>query len=123
MGVWSIGLLGARTFRTDPVSGYLPRTPDRLSEYNWHGALHDLFSSSTFVALAAAYFVFGRRSPLGVHGWATYTVVTGVVFGDAFIPSSAGFGRTEGLVELAGLLQPVSVIAGFGWLTLSPFSN
>ena len=75
MGVWSIGLLGARTFPTDPVIGYLPRTPDRLSQYNWHGALHDLFSRSTFVALAAAYFVFGRHSPLGVHGWATYTVV------------------------------------------------
>ena len=36
----------------------------------------------------------------------------------AFIPSSAGFGQAEGLVNLAGLLQRVTLIAGFGWLAL-----
>jgi hypothetical protein len=71
------------------------------------------------VALAAACFVFGRQfAARGERGLATYTVVTGVVFVGAFVLSSAGFGRTEGLVELAGLLQRVAVIAGFGWLTL-----
>ena len=45
-------------------------------------------------------------------------VVTGVVFVGAFVLSSAGFGQAEELVELAGLLQRVAVIAGFGWLTL-----
>ena len=47
-----------------------------------------------------------------------HTVVTGVVFVGAFVLSSAGFGQAEELVELAGLLQRVAVIAGFGWLTL-----
>ena len=119
VGVWAIGLLGAGTFPTDPVSGYPPGVPDRLSGYSWHGALHDLFSLTAFVALAAACFVFGRRfAARGERGWATYTVVTGVVFVGAFVLSSAGFGQAEGLVELAGLLQRVAVIAGFGWLTL-----
>ena len=48
------GLLGAGILVTDPVSGYPPGAPDRLSEYGWHGALHDLFSLAAFGALAAA---------------------------------------------------------------------
>ncbi len=54
VGVWAVALLGAGVFVTDPVSGYPPGAPDRLSGYSWHGALHDLFSLPGFVALAAA---------------------------------------------------------------------
>src|ERR687893_673696 len=119
VAVWAVGLLGAGVFVTDPVSGYPPGTPDRLSGYSWHGALHDLFSLTAFVALAAACFVFGRRfAAQSERGWATYSAVTGVVFVVAFVLSSAGFGQAEGLVDLAGLSQRVAVIAGFGWLTL-----
>jgi hypothetical membrane protein len=119
VGVWAVGLLGAGIFVTEPVSGYPPGVTDRLSGYSWYGALHDLSSLTAFVALAAACFVFARRfAARGERGWAPYTVVTGVVFVGAFILSSAGFGRAEGLVELPGLLQRVAVIAGFGWLTL-----
>ena len=90
-----------------------------MAGYSWHGALHDLFSLFAFAALAAACCVFARRfAARGERGWATCTVVTGVVFVSALIPSSAGFGRAEGLVELAGLFQHVAVIVGFGWLTL-----
>jgi hypothetical membrane protein len=119
VGVWAVGLLGAGVFVTDPVSGYPPGTPGRLSGYSWHGALHDLFSLSAFVALSAACFVFGRRfAARGERGWATYSAVTGVIFMGAFILSSAGFGQAEGLVDLAGLFQRVVVAVGFGWLTL-----
>jgi hypothetical protein len=113
------GLLGAGIFPTDPVSGYPPGTPDRLSGYSWHGAFHDLFSLVAFVALAVACFVFGRRFAVrGERGWATYSAVTGVVFVVTFILSSAGFGQTGVLVNFAGLLQRVAVTVGFGWLTL-----
>ena len=119
VGVWAVGLLGAGLFVTDPVSGYPPGAPDRLSGYSWHGALHDLFSGPAFVALAAACFVFGRRFVAwGERGWATYSAVTGVVFLGAFILSSAGFGQAEGLVKLAGLFQRVALSVGFGWLAL-----
>jgi hypothetical membrane protein len=119
VGVWAVGLLGAGVFVTDPVSGYPPGTPGRLSGYSWHGALHDLFSLSAFVALSAACFVLGRRfAARGERGWATYSAVTGVIFMGAFILSSAGFGQAEGLVDLAGLFQRVAVAVGFGWLTL-----
>jgi len=119
VGAWAVGLLGAGVFVTDPVSGYPPGTPGRLSGYSWHGALHDLLSLTAFVALAAACFVFGRRFAAGgERGWATYSAVTGVVFAGAFILSSAGFGQAEGLVDLAGLFQRVAVTVGFGLLAL-----
>lgn len=119
VGMWAVGLLGAGVFVTDPVSGYPPGAPDRLSGYSQHGALHDLFSGSAFVALAAACFAFGRRfAAWGERGWATYSVITGVVFLGAFILSSAGFGQAEGVVNLAGLFQRVAVSVGFGWLAL-----
>ena len=119
VGVWAVGLLGAGLFVTDPVSGYPPGAPDRLSGYSWHGALHNIFPGPAFVALTAACFVFGRRfAAWGERGWAIYSAVTGAVFLGAFIPSSAGFGQAEGLVNLAGLLQRVTLIAGFGWLAL-----
>jgi hypothetical membrane protein len=119
VGVWAVGLLGAGIFPTDPVSGYPPGTPDRISGYSRHGALHDLFSLPAFVALAVACFVLGRRFAVrGEPGWATYSAVTGVVFVLTFVLSSAGFGQTEGLVGLAGLLQRIAVTVGFGWLAL-----
>jgi hypothetical protein len=119
VGVWAIGLLGAGVFATDPVNGYPPGVPDRLSGYSWHGVLHDLFSLTAFVALAATCFVFGWRfAALGERIWTTYSVVTGVVFGGAFVLSSAGFGQAEGLVDLAGLFQRLAVVLGLGWLTL-----
>ena len=56
------------------MSGYPPGAPLWLSGYSWHDALHDLFSLTAFVALAAACFVFGRRfAARSERGWATYT--------------------------------------------------
>ncbi len=119
VGVWAIGLLGAGVFVTDPVSGYPPGTPDRLSGNSWHGGLHDLFSLLGFVSLAAACFTFGRWfTGRGKRGWALYSAVSGVVFAVAFVLSSAGFAQVAGLVDLAGLLQRVAVTIGFCWLTL-----
>jgi hypothetical protein len=120
VGVWGIGLIGAGIFPTDPVSGYPPGTPDRLTGYSLHGALHDLaFSPPAFVALASACFVFCHRfAGQGERGWAVYSALSGLVFTVAFFLASAGFGQADGLVDLAGLFQRVAVAVGFGWLTL-----
>ena len=92
IGTWAVGLLGAGVFVTDPVSGYPPGSPDRLSGNSLHGALHDLFSRTAFAALAVACFVIGRRfGSQGEHGWVACSVITSVVFVGGFILSSAGF--------------------------------
>ncbi|MEV4427452.1 DUF998 domain-containing protein [Streptomyces sp. R-07] len=44
IGVWAVGLLGAGIFRTDPVSGYPPGTPDQLQRSTPAGGAHDLLS-------------------------------------------------------------------------------
>ena len=119
VGAWAVGLIGAGVFVTDPISGYPPGTPDRLLRNSWHGALHDLFSLLAFAALAAACFVLGRRfARRGERGWVFYSVATGFAFVGAFVLSSTGFAQVAGLVDLAGLLQRVAVIVGFGWLSL-----
>ncbi|MEU4722962.1 DUF998 domain-containing protein [Nonomuraea dietziae] len=120
VGIWGAGLIGAGVFVTEPISGYPPGTPDRLTQYgSAHAALHDGVSVLAFVALVAACFVFARRfagwgSPL----WAAYSAMTGIVFTGAFVLSSMGFEQTEGLVNLAGLFQRVSITAAWCWLSL-----
>jgi hypothetical protein len=110
VGACAIGLLGAGIFVADPMNGYPPGTPDKRLDYSTHGVLHDLSSTLVFLGLPVACFVFSR--------WLIYSAVTAVVFLGAFILSSAGFGQAEGLVDLAGLFQRVTLIVGFGWLTL-----
>ena len=119
VGAYAIGLLGAGIFVADPMNGYPPGTPDKRLIYSVHGVLHDLFSTLVFLGLPVACFVFGRWfAARGERGWAIYSAVTAVVFLGAFILSSAGFAQAEGLVDLAGLFQRVTLIAGLGWLTL-----
>jgi hypothetical membrane protein len=119
VGACAVGLLGAGIFVADPMNGYPPGTPDERLDYSTHGVLHDLFSTLVFLGLPVACFVFGSWfAARGKRGWATYSVFTGVVFLGAFILSSAGFGQAERLVDLAGLFQRVTLIVGFGWLTL-----
>ena len=119
VGACAIGLLGAGIFVADPMNGYPPGTPDKRLDYSTHGVLHDLFSTPFFLGLPLACFVFGRWFAVrGKRGWTIYSIVTGVVLVSAFILSSAGFGQTGWLVDVAGLFQRVMLIVGFGWLTL-----
>ncbi|MEV0381053.1 DUF998 domain-containing protein [Nonomuraea sp. NPDC050643] len=119
VGTYAIGLVGAGVFVTDPVSGYPPGTPAQ-GVHTWHGALHDMpFSLLVFASLAAACFVFARRfAGWGERGWAVYSAVTGAVFLIGFFLAGMGFAQVDGLVEIGGLLQRLTIVAGWGWLTL-----
>jgi hypothetical protein len=118
VGAWGIGLIGAGIFVTDPVSGYPPGTPAQ-GVHTWHGGLHDFpFSVLTFVSLVAACGVFARRfAGWGQRGWALYSAVSGVLFAAGFVIFGAGFSQTAGLVDIAGLLQRLTIVVGWGWLT------
>jgi hypothetical protein len=119
VGIWGIGLLGAGLFVTDPVSGYPPGTPDALVAQTPSGQVHDLFSVAGFASLCAACFVFTRRF-VGWHerGWAIYSAATGVGFAVAFVLATMGFEQNPALVDVGGLFQRITVIAGWAWLTL-----
>jgi hypothetical protein len=119
VGIFAIGLIGAGIFITDPVSGYPPGTPNQHVTYSTPGALHDLFSSLVFLGLPAACFVFARRfAKWGERGWAITSVLTGIAFIVGFVFSSVGFSQTEGFVDFGGLFQRITIIIGWGWLSL-----
>jgi hypothetical protein len=96
-------VLGAGIFATNPVSGYPPGTPEAI-QYSWHGALHYLFTLPGFVALAAACFVFCRRSPCGasVDRQSTRRLALSSSRSRSSLPARV-FGQAAGLVDLARL--------------------
>jgi hypothetical membrane protein len=115
VGLWGVGLLGAGAFAADPVSGYPPGTPAFPEELSATGALHSLSAVLAFAGLVAACFTLatgaGRR-------WAAYSVLTAVAVLATFVVAGAGFTQTEGLVEVAGLWQRVSVILAWAWIAV-----
>lgn len=118
VGLAGVGLLGAGAFRTDPVSGYPPGTAPSIDQYTTHGALHDAFSVPVFLAVPVAALLYAnacRRS--GHTRWAAVSAGCGTVMLATFAAASAGFGQQPGLVDVAGLLQRVSLLAGLGWLS------
>lgn len=119
VGAVAVGLLGAGTFTTDPVSGYPPGTPDALPAYSGtRAALHDLLSIPTFVGLPAAAGVYARvfaRS--GATGWAWYSAATATAMAAAVTLASAAFNQAPALVANGGLYQRAAIITGFAWLT------
>jgi hypothetical protein len=115
IGVWAVGLLGAGAFRTDPVRGYPSGTPDLPERASRQGALHDLFSSAAFLAMAVACFVLGLS---GSPGWAVYSVASGVLFTATMALSSAAFSGNRRLAGLGGLIQRASLTLGWAWLAL-----
>ena len=115
VGIWAVGLVGAGAFVTDAISGYPPGTPAMPEEVTTTGALHDLFSVPAFFALGTACFVLATG---GGWRWAVYSVLSGVALLITFFVSGVGFEQTEGVVDVAGLWQRVSVTIGWVWLTL-----
>jgi Protein of unknown function (DUF998) len=112
------GLIGAAVFATDPVSGYPPGTPDALTQPSRAGELHNLAAVPVFLGLPAAAFACGWRSFRTGHrrfGW--YCAATTTTMLATTVLSSAGFGQSPRLVNLAGLFQRASIVTGFGWLT------
>ena len=53
----------------------------------------------------------------GERGWALYSAVSGAVVLISVVLASYGFPRTEGLGEVGGLVQRLSVVCGWAWLT------
>ncbi|WP_405845469.1 DUF998 domain-containing protein [Streptomyces platensis] len=115
MGIWAVGLLGAGIFRTDPVRGYPPGTPDQLQHHSRAGALHDLFSLVAFLELAVACFVFALPDSLG---WALYSIASGVLFAATTVPAGAAFDQNQHLANPGGLIQRTAITIGWTWLTL-----
>jgi len=116
------GLIGSGVFVTDPVAGFPPSSGahDQASvPPTREGTLHNLCAIPIFagipVAAVASATSAARR---GDHRWAAYSagsvvamMITSALFG-------AAFGGEPRLAAYGGVLQRVSITAGFGWLSV-----
>jgi hypothetical membrane protein len=117
-GLAGIGLVAAGIFATDPLQGYPPGAPTVMpSTASPSAAIHLLGALLIFLLLPIASFFAARRFVAeGQSGRAAYSVASGVVMLVANAVTSASPGTAGMFPDIAGLLQRVSLIAGFAWL-------
>jgi hypothetical protein len=85
IAILGVGLICAAFFRADPGLGFPPGTPADANTLSWHGMVHLIVGTVSFLALIAGCFVFARRFvSQRLRGWAIYSAVTGVLFFASF---------------------------------------
>jgi hypothetical protein len=118
LGSAGLGLLGSAMFRTDPVSGYPPGTPDAPAEPTATGTMHTVAAVPIFLGIPATAFVCAWRfHRSGRPGWAACSAATGASVLTAMGLAGAGFSQDPRLVNYAGLFQRAAIVTGFSWLT------
>ena len=115
LGIFGLCLIGAGFFVTDPTLGYPPGAP---STPTLHGVLHGVFSLVGFISLPMACFVLARRfaGDPAWHGWAFYSIATGVLIIVFFI--ATGVAESPNPNAPVGLIQRLSIITGWSWISL-----
>lgn len=118
LGAFGLGMVGAGVFVTDPGGGYPPGVIPPLHP-SLHSTLHDLCSLVVFTTLPAACLVLARSfARHSEPGWALYAAATGSVITAGFVLLFLGFSGTQGLADVAGLIQRGVVVIGWTWLVL-----
>jgi hypothetical protein len=113
------GLVGSAAFRTDPVGGYPPGTPDMPAKFSRAGTVHNLAAIPVFFGLPAAAASYGWRSWRAGQrpGFAIYCAATAVTMPVTMALAGAGFSQPSQRGGYGGLFQRASIITGFAWLT------
>lgn len=113
LGIWGLSLIAAGVFTPDPSLGFPPGTAQGIPGHiSWHSTLHGVAFSASFVALAAACFVFARRfAGLRRWAWMSYCIATGVV-----APVVVGVAQS-GTTSL-GTAYAIAGAVAFAWVTL-----
>jgi hypothetical protein len=113
------GLIASAAFRTDPVGGYPPGTPDMPAGFSHVGTAHNLAAIPVFLGLPAAAAGYGWRSWRAdqAPGFAVCCAATAMIMPVTMMLAGAGFGQSSRLGGYGGLLQRASIITGFAWLT------
>src|SRR5450631_107085 len=122
LGIFSVALIIAGIFVTDPSLGY-PVGTHGSGPQTLHGTIHGVAGLIAFSSLAIASFVMARRfaGDPKWKGWALYSFITGVVIAVFFIAATVVSALDENGVlpgSPTGLLQRIAIIVGWGWVTL-----
>jgi hypothetical protein len=127
-GVWAgpalvaaagAGPIGSAMFRTDPVGGYPPGTPEMPAGFSRAGTAHILAALPVFFGPPAAAAWYGWRSWRAGQppGFAIYCAATAVTMPVTMALAGAGFGQSSRLGRYGGLFQRAGIITGFAWIT------
>ncbi len=117
VAIVGLGLIGAGLFVTDPMNGYPPGTILLSMDYTFPGRMHRTLSALVFIGLPAAAFVLARYfTREALRGWALGSTISGFAFIALFVTTSVGFSQIGGLQAIAGLLQRLTLMVGFGWM-------
>lgn len=111
--VCGIGLISAGLFHPDASSGFPPGTPAGGSAVSsWHGVLHMLSGSLSFVALIVACFVLGRKfARMGQRRWAAGSRLTGTLCAIGVVTAGMPGGTVSLFVGVSLALLWVSLAA------------
>lgn len=121
LGIFGLFLIIVGIFVTDPSLGYPPGSSSSVQTL--HGTIHGIGAPLTFGSLTIAIFVLARRFARDPawRGWASYSLLTGIVLVASFIASLAVAVLDEkGLMPNApaGLFERIAIILGWGWIAL-----
>ncbi len=117
IGVLGLSLIIAGIFVTDPGLGY-PPGERVLPRPTLHDTIHQLVSLPAFLALGTAP-IAGALQIRSSRSWAVFSVLSGIVSLASFAAMIAVAAQEERVVSGAaiGLLQRVSILAAFVWLS------
>jgi hypothetical protein len=112
VAVCGLGLIGAGLFLADPALGFPPGTPPDAHAISWH-RLHIVSGAVGFLALIAACVVFAQRFRRRHElGWATYSLLTGLVFLAGFVGIATGSGDSATILGFW-----LALVLAWSWLT------
>jgi hypothetical membrane protein len=121
LGVCGLALIIAGLFVTDPGPGYPPGVSS--SPQTLHGTIHGVAGLIVFLSIAAASMALARRfaGDPAWHGWALYSLVTGILTLLLFVITTVLSALDQQGVlpnSPAGLFQRADILLAWGWVAL-----
>jgi hypothetical protein len=114
--VVGVALAWCGVFSGDPAQGFPAGAPAGLpTDMSWHAGLHYLGAVVVFAGLPLAIFMAARGA--ADRRWAWYGRASALVMLGGWLATFIVPG-THGVSDVAGLLQRVAIVAGFGWLAV-----
>ncbi len=118
------GLIGSGVFVTDPVAGFPPSPRDhdqadrtRSAAPTREGRLHNVSAIPIFAGIPIAALTCATSAAhRGEYRWASYSAGSAIAMTSASVLLfGVAFGGAPRLAGRGGVLQRVSIAAGFGW--------
>jgi hypothetical protein len=123
-----IGLIGSGVFVTDPVGGFPPViSGDGISDdaslpgnaLTCEGKLHTICAVPIFAGIPVAGLVSAVAAARNRdYRWAFYSAGSSVAMASSFVLFGKAFDERSGLSGKGGVFQRLSILFGFGWLTV-----